>query len=139
MMRTFGLLLVAGLAVLALVPSTSAMTFVPPPPPNPQCPVTPPPTEGGVVGAAKQIAHDETYAACQSAGNGIVIAQAGYGLAMGEVGIVVGIVGPAVDQTQDNACQFLYGDPNANEPGCHDIVVDLSMSASASLPLPVGF
>jgi hypothetical protein len=144
MMRSIALLSVAAFAAIALMPSASAMEFVAPPAPNPTCPVTPQPTEGGVIGAVKQIAHDETYAACQSEGQAEVIAAAGYTLAMNEVGAVVRVISPFVDESQDNVCDFLYGDhDHSGELGCSEIVVDgraLGSLAALNLPpLPEGF
>jgi hypothetical protein len=150
MMRSIALLSVAAFAAIALVPAASALDFVPPPNPNPQCQPTSPPTHGGLQGEVEQLAYDTTTGACGIVNNDIGTAKdieaIGYTFTMNEVNIVVNAIRGPVDQTQDNFCESVHGDPNANSPECKDIVVDLSgvtvntnIAALNIPPLPSGF
>jgi hypothetical protein len=143
MMRSTGLLLVAALAALALVPSVSATTtWVPPPNPNPQCPTTSPPSHGGLQGEAEQLAYDTTTGTCAIVDNDVGTAKdveaIAYTFTVNEVNIIVGAIRGPVDATQDNFCSTVHGDPNANSPECKDIVLDLSGVTvnSVALDLP---
>ena len=144
MMRSIIALMLVASAALVAVPSASAMAWVPPTQPDPQCPVTDPPAPGeeGIIAEAKQIAHDNTQNACTTEGNAEDIAGIGYRAAMNEVnlvmGIVINVVGPFVDGTQDNVCDAIYGDHPHTEPGCSEII--LSLNAEMSLPpIPNGW
>jgi hypothetical protein len=141
MIRPLGLVLVAAFAAIALVPSVSALSWVPPPNPNPQCPVLPPGNgDPNLEQELKDIEHDATFAACSEVNNAKQVEAIAYTFTVNEVDIVIGAIRGPVDATQDNFCQQVHGDPNANSPECKDIVVDLSLQASIELPpLPEGF
>lgn len=141
MMRTLALVSLAALAALALVPSASAMAWAPPPNPVPDsavtvtCPTTEEPSHGGVQGAVEQIAYDTTTGGCAAAGIVVDTANSNIATAQGQateaydfgvavVGIVVGAI--PVEPLQDATCEFVYGDPNADEEICKDIMLDLS-------------
>ena len=127
------LLLVAALAALALAPSAQAMQYVPPSQPNPpECPVWPAPEPGeeGVLAEVDSILHTQTGGACSTEDDVEDIAGIGVTLVWNEANLVirqvVGLVGPTVDGTQDNVCRAVYGDPNANQAACKEIILQFS-------------
>ncbi|MEA3191369.1 MAG: hypothetical protein QOD77_1951 [Thermoplasmata archaeon] len=120
------LLCAAFLAVglLLVAPAASAVTFMPPPPPTATCNPWPPGSGGGIEEILNNILNEATTFGCNRVHDANTVAGIGYTFVMGEVAIVVGIVSPAVDGTQDNYCTAMYGEPNP--PGhaeCQDIVV----------------
>lgn len=148
MMRSIALLSVAAFAAIALVPSASALAWAPPPNPtlNPQCPVLPPGNgDPSLEQELKDIEHSATSAACAVANEEIQNAKdveaIGYTFTVTEVNIVIGAIRGPVDQTQDNFCNAVHGDPNYPSAECKDIVLDLSGVSvnSVALNLPEGF
>lgn len=138
MMRSIIALMLVASAALVAIPSASALSWVPPPNPDPQCPVLPPGNgDPSLDQELKDIEHDATFAACSEANNAQQVEAIAYTFTVNEVNIIIGAIRGPVDQTQDNFCQAVHGNPNANSPECKDIVLDLSgVSVSAELDLP---
>lgn len=135
-MKTPTLCLLAAVALVAAAPSASAMEFVPPPSPTPDCEPLPPGGGSGLLDQVQDIAHDGTTFACSTYGNGQEAADAGYDFGMALVGIVVGIVGPTADAVQDATCQFVFGSPDGSDDLppysrslCQEIVVSFAMAS----------
>ena len=122
-------MLVAATALLLVAPSASAMSWVPPTKPTATCPVTPPGQGSGVVKEVQDIAHEGTSATCAIVDDGKSIAGIAYDLAIAEVNLVMTVISPFVDGTQDNVCEAVYGDPNAPQAGCRDIVLSMDFVA----------
>lgn len=138
--NNFGWTLALAAALLAFAPAASAMAFVPPENPTPQCQPTPPGEDPGVIGEVQDVAHDGTTFACSTYVNVRETGDAGYVFGMEVVGIAFGLVGPTVDELQDATCRFLFGHedggdqlPPHSRDLCKEVVVRLTTTSSVDL------